>query len=55
MKFFNVSNFNYAKEIRDILKVTHECTSEVKTVRMNMLNHKYELIRIKLEESPKDM
>ena len=43
------------KEIWDTLKVIHEGTNQVKESKINMLVHKYELFRMKLNESISNM
>lgn len=49
--FSRVSHCNYAKQMRDILQLTHKSTIEVNNGRNNTLTHEYELFRIKLEEN----
>ncbi|KAL2325000.1 hypothetical protein Fmac_024058 [Flemingia macrophylla] len=54
-EYFRVSNCKSAKEMWDILEVTHEGTSDVKRYRVNTLTHKYELFRKNQNESIQDM
>ena len=44
-----------AKKIWDRLEVTHEDTNQVKETKINMLVHKYELFRMKSNETITDM
>ena len=54
-EFFRVSQCSSAKEMWDILKVTHEGTTDVKRARKHMLIQEYELFRIQQGESIADM
>ncbi|GKV47184.1 hypothetical protein SLEP1_g54103 [Rubroshorea leprosula] len=54
-KFHKVSGCDTAKEMWDMLEVTHERTSPVKESKINRLIHMYELFKMKLEESIQDM
>jgi len=53
--FYRVSICQSAKEMWDVLEVTHEGTNEVKRVRNNTLIHEYEMFRIKAEETIYDV
>jgi len=53
--FFKVSHCNFAKEICDILEVTHEGTDDVKRERKYALIHEYELFRMKQKETITDV
>ena len=44
-EFNRVSSCSLTKEIWDQLKVTHEGTNQVKETKINMLVHKYELLK----------
>ena len=44
-----------AKKIWDRLEVTHEGTNQVKESKINMLVHKYELFKMKHDESINEM
>ena len=44
-EFNRVSSCSSAKEIWDRLKVTHERINQVKKIKINMLVHKYELLK----------
>jgi len=50
-EFFRVSQCTSAKEMWDILEVTHEGTSDVKRARKHALIQEYELFRMKLGET----
>ena len=50
-EFNRISTCASAKEIWDRLEVTHEGTNQVKETKINMLVHKYELFKIKHDES----
>jgi len=54
-EFFKVSQFSSAKEIWDILKVTHERTSDVKRTRKHTLIQEYELFRMQARETIADV
>jgi len=54
-EFFRVSQCSSAKEMWDILKVTHEGTTDVKRARKHTLIQEYELFRIQQGESIADM
>jgi len=45
-EFFRVSQCSSAKEMWDILEVTHEGTTDVKRARKHALIHEYELFRM---------
>ncbi|GKU89231.1 hypothetical protein SLEP1_g3397 [Rubroshorea leprosula] len=50
-KFHRVSGCDTAKEMWDMLEVTHEGTSQVKESKINRLIYMYELFKMKPEES----
>jgi len=50
-EFYRVSMCESAKEMWDVLEVTHEGTNEVKRVRKNTLIQEYEMFRMKSRES----
>jgi len=50
-EFFRVSQCSSAKEMWDVLEVTHEGTSDVKRARKHALIQKYELFRMQAGES----
>jgi len=50
-EFFRVSQCIFAKEMGDILEVTHEGTTNVKRVRKHALIQKYELFRMQKGET----
>ena len=50
-EFNRISTYNLAKEIWDRLEVTHEETSQVKESKISILVHKYELFKMKPNES----
>ncbi|XP_027903654.1 uncharacterized protein LOC114163549 [Vigna unguiculata] len=50
-EFYRVSVCESAKEIWDVLEVTHEGTDEVKRARKNTLIQEYEMFRMKTGES----
>lgn len=54
-EFFRVSNCKIAKQMWDMLQVTHEGTSDGKRARMNSLMHEYELFHMKKDEDINDM
>ena len=54
-EYFRVSNCKNAKEMWDILQVTHEGTTNVKRSRINTLAHEYELCRMNKNETIQDM
>ncbi|GKV52284.1 hypothetical protein SLEP1_g58872 [Rubroshorea leprosula] len=54
-EFHRVSGCDTAKEMWDILEVTHEGTSQVKESKINRLIYMYELFKMKPEESIQDI
>jgi len=50
-EFYRVSVCESAKEMWDVLEVTHEGTNEVKRARKNTLIQEYEMFRMKSGES----
>jgi len=54
-EFFKVSQCSSAKEMWDILKVTHEGTNDVKRARKNALVQKYELFRMQQGQTIADV
>ena len=54
-EFFRVSQCNSAKEMWDVLEVTHEGTDDVKRARKHSLIQEYELFRMQSEESIADV
>jgi len=50
-EFFRVSQCKNAKEMWDVLEVTHEGTSEVKRARKHALIQEYELFKMQKGES----
>lgn len=54
-KFLRVSHCETAKEIRDILQITHEGAIEVKRARLGTLTHIYEIFIMKHEEDINQM
>ncbi|GKV41208.1 hypothetical protein SLEP1_g48774 [Rubroshorea leprosula] len=54
-EFHRVSGCDTAKEMWDMLEVTHEGTSQVKESKINRLLYMYELFKMKPEESIQDM
>ncbi|GLU08769.1 hypothetical protein SLE2022_256590 [Rubroshorea leprosula] len=54
-EFHRVSGCDTAKEMWDMLEVTHEGTSQVKESKINRLIYMYELFKMKPEESIQDM
>jgi len=50
-EFFRVSQCNSAKEMWEVLEVTHEGTNDVKQARKHSLIQEYELFRMQSEES----
>jgi len=54
-EFYRVSVCESAKEMWDILEVTHEGTDEVKGARKNTLIQEYEMFRMKTRESICDL
>ncbi|XP_068504123.1 uncharacterized protein [Phaseolus vulgaris] len=50
-EFFRVSQCSSAKEMRDILEVTHEGTNDVKRARKHVLIQEYELYRMEKGET----
>jgi len=55
MNFFRVSQCPLAKEMWDILEVTHERTSDVKRARKHALIQEYELFRMQVGETITDV
>jgi len=49
-EFFRVSQYSSAKEMWEILEVTHEGTNDVKRARKHTLIQEYEFFRMQLEE-----
>ena len=54
-EFFRVSQCNSAKEMWDVLEVTHEGTDDVKRARKHSLIQEYELFIMQSEESIADV
>jgi len=54
-EFFRISQCNSAKEMWEILEVTHKGTNDVKRARKHSLIQKYELFRMQPEESIVDV
>jgi len=54
-EFFRVSQCNSAKEMWEVLEVTHEGTNDVKLWRKHSLIQEYELFRMQSEESISDV
>ena len=54
-EFNRVSTCKTAKEIWDKLEVTHEGTSQVKELKVNLLIHEYELFSMKSWEPINEM
>ncbi|GKV42240.1 hypothetical protein SLEP1_g49669 [Rubroshorea leprosula] len=54
-EYHRVSGCDTAKEMWDMLEVTHEGTSQVKESKINRLIYMYELFKMKPEESIQDM
>ena len=54
-EFNRISNCLSAKEIWDTLEVTHEGTHKVKTTKVNMLIHTYEMFKMEPTESISEM
>ncbi|XP_027933253.1 uncharacterized protein LOC114188805 [Vigna unguiculata] len=54
-EFYRVSICQSAKEMWDVLEVTHEGTDEVKRARKNTLVQEYEMFRMKAEETIYDV
>ncbi|WVZ25981.1 hypothetical protein V8G54_004525 [Vigna mungo] len=54
-KFLRISQCKSAKEMWDVLEVTHEGTDEVKRARKNSLIQEYELFRMKAGENIYDV
>ena len=50
-EFNRISTCNIAKEIWNKLEVTYEGTSQVKTSKINLLVHNYELFKIESNET----
>ena len=47
-KFNRISTYASAKKIWDWLKIIYEGTNQVKESKINMLMHKYELFKMKV-------
>jgi len=54
-EFFRISQCNSAKEMWEVLEVTHEGTEDVKRSRKHSLIQEYELFRMQPEESITDV
>ncbi|GAV76239.1 UBN2 domain-containing protein [Cephalotus follicularis] len=54
-EFNRISSCDTAKEMRDLLEVTYECTNQVKESKISMLIHEYELFLMYDNESISDM
>jgi len=54
-EFFRISQCNSAKEMWEVLEVTHEGTEDVKRSRKHLLIQEYELFRMQPEESIADV
>jgi len=54
-EFFRVSQYNSAKEMWEVLEVTHEGTNDVKRSRKHSLIQEYELFRMQSEERIADV
>lgn len=54
-EFNRISSCRNAKEIRHILEVTHEGTSQVKESKIGLVMHKYGLFKISESESTSEM
>jgi len=54
-EFFRVSQCNLAKEMWNILKVTHEGTTDVKRAKKHALIHEYEFFRMQQGENIADL
>jgi len=54
-EFYRVSICQSAKEMWDVLEVTHEGTEKVKRARKNTLVQEYEMFRMKAEETIYDV
>ncbi|XP_033510259.1 uncharacterized protein [Nicotiana tomentosiformis] len=54
-EYNRISACQFAKEIWEALQTTHEGTTQVKQSKINMLTTKYELFRMKDDESIQDM
>jgi len=54
-EFFRVSQYSLAKEMWDILEVTHEGTTDVKRARKHALIQEYELFRMQQGETIADV
>lgn len=52
----NKTEFNTtAKEIYDLVEITHEGTSQVKESKINLLTHKYEVFKMEENETINNM
>ena len=54
-EFFRVSQCNLAKEMRDILEVTHEGTNDVKRAKKHALIQEYQLFKMQQGETIADV
>jgi len=54
-EFFRVSQCTFAKEMWDVLEVTHEGTNDVKRARKHVLIQEYELFKMQSGESIADV
>lgn len=54
-EFNRISGYDIAREIWDMLQVTHEGTDQVKETRIDMLVHSYELFKMKFDEFISEM
>jgi len=55
VEFFRVSQCGSAKEMCDILEVTHEGTTDVKRARKHALTQEYEMFRMLKGETISDV
>jgi len=55
MSFFRISQCNSAKEMWDILEVTHKGTTDVKIARKHALVQEYEFFRMQQGETIADV
>jgi len=54
-EFFRLSACTTAKEMRDLIQVTHEGTPKVNRAQNNSLIQEYETFRMKQRENIRDM
>ena len=54
-EFPRISNYKTAKEMWDVLKVTHEGTDEVKRSKINALTREFEMFQMNPGENIQDM